>query len=495
MSSKEVVLKEAFGFDSFRNYQSEIIDSVFDLDSKGVLAVMPTSAGKSLLYQLPALMLNGLTVVISPLISLMKDQIDYLKSKNIPAEFYNSSLLESEKRKIEYRLVNTELKLLYVAPERFGDARFLQALKMTNKISLFAVDEAHCISVQGHDFRPSYRMLSNAITYLEPDQVIALTATATKRVQKDICEQLNIPNAKKFITGFYRPDLKLIVKTCNYTSKINNIIDSVKFQTKSGIETGIIYCPTRKLAEDLYKKLKNENINAILYHAGLTDQVRETTQNNWMKTGGIVVATIAFAMGIDKSDVRFVIHAGMPASIENYYQEIGRASRDGKGAYCTIYFDSQRDIDLQRFFIDMSYPPKIEITEFWKWCCKTADKSNMILMTQKEMGESCHSFMKSHFVSGCISKLKENGLIETIATGKYKINRDIDIHNAFDFVSLETKRRARLNTMNEMSEFIYNNKYCRMLQILEYFEDYSRTKECGTCDICRKELLRTKPVP
>lgn len=496
MLDKETVLKETFGFDAFRDPQAEVIDSIFDNEKhKGILVVMPTGGGKSLLYQIPSLLMDGLSIVISPLISLMKDQVDYLKSKNIPAEFYNSSLLESEKRIIEQKLIDTKLKLLYVAPERFGDQRFTQALKMTNKISLFAVDESHCISSWGHDFRPSYRLIKNAIEYLEPQQVIALTATATKRVQKDICNQLNIQKATKFIKGFYRPDLKLSVKTCNSSSKIDRVIRETSMYVSSGVKTGIIYCPTRKLADDIFRKLKLDGINTTLYHAGLSDPVREITQTNWFKNGGIVVATVAFGMGIDKSDVRFVIHAGMPASIENYYQEIGRASRDGKGAECTVYFDVFKDIDLQKFFIEMSYPPEEEICNFWDWCCRKADSSNVIMMTQKEMGEACKSFMKDFYVSGCVSKLRENGFIETIANGKYKINTDKMLSwQAFDFKSLEEKRRAKFDTLAEMSDFVNNKRSCRMLQILEYFDDYSRTAPCGHCDVCVEKRMRTRPV-
>lgn len=492
---KETVLKDIFGFHSFRSNQAEIIDNILDENNKGLLVVMPTAAGKSILYQLSALLMEGLSIVISPLISLMKDQVDYLKSKNIAAEFYNSSLLESEKKIIHQKLMRQELKLLYVAPERFGDQRFTQALKMTNKIELFAVDESHCISSWGHDFRPSYRLLKDAITFLEPRQIIALTATATNRVQKDICKQLNIPNAKKYIAGFYRPDLKLAVKTCNTSSKIDRIVKETTAYVNSGVQTGIIYSPTRKLAETICDNLKQEKINAILYHAGLTDNVRETTQTNWSANGGIVVATIAFALGIDKSDVRFVIHAGMPASIENYYQEIGRASRDGKGAECTVYFDPLKDIDLQKFFIEMSYPPIETIQSFWTWCCNTADTNNMIMMTQKEMGEACKPFgLKDFHISGCISKLRENKFIETVANGKYRIDPDLNIMSHFDFIKLDEQRRAKFDTLSEMSDFVTNYQNCRMLQILDYFNDYSRTESCVKCDICIKKMLKTRPV-
>jgi len=494
MLNKETVLHEVFNLESFRPYQAEIIDEILNKDVKGILVVMPTSAGKSLLYQIPSLLQEGLTIVISPLISLMKDQVDFLKSKNIPADFYNSSLSDSEKRIIEDKLSKQEIKILYAAPERFSDTRFTQFLKMTNNIDLFAVDESHCISSWGHDFRPSYRMLTEVINHLKPKQIVALTATATKRVQKDICKQLNIANAKKYITGFYRPDLSLIIKTCNSSSKIDHIIKRTSQYVHIGLTTGIIYSPTRKLAEDIHYKLTKENIDTTLYHAGLSDSTRETTQTKWFKDGGIIVATIAFGMGIDKPDVRFILHAGLPASLENYYQEIGRASRDGKGAKCVIFFDQGKDIDLQKFFIEMSYPPSQAIRDFWDWCCNEADKNNMILKTQKEMSNECKSFMKDFYVGGCIAKLRENEFIETIANGKYKINIDKDLDNDFDFVKLEINRRIRFDTLYEMSDFVNNSRSCRMVQILNYFEDNLNLKECGKCDVCIGKMLKTKPV-
>ena len=487
------VLRGKFGFNEFRLNQENIIKAVLDKDIYGILAVLPTGGGKSLLFQIPALLMDGLTVVISPLISLMKDQVDFLKSKNIPAEFYNSSLPVKIKRDIEFKLVRKELKILYISPERFGDSNFFTALRQTNNISVLAVDECHCISTMGHDFRPAYRKLHEIIEFLKPQQVIALTATATKRVQQDICNQLHIPKATKFIQGFYRPDLKLSIQTCTFTSLYDKIINRVKKYTDNGHKTGIIYAPTRQKAESLVEEFKTWNIPSTLYHAGLSDKIREKTQSDWFLNGGIVVATIAFGMGINKPDVRFVIHAGIPSSIESYYQEIGRASRDGLGAECVVFYDPIKDENLQRFFIEMSYPSNSTIIKFWDWCCETAEEDDLIEMTQKEMSNYCQK-INSCFISGCISKLKENNFIETLATAKYKIYREKNIVSDFDFNSLNIRRMDKNNILADLIDFLKNSFECRMLNILHYFDDYSHSEDCGTCDVCKRKLLKTRPV-
>ena len=479
------VLKETFGFDSFRNGQDEIIDSITN-GNNGVLVTMATGGGKSLLYQIPAIMSPNLTLVISPLISLMKDQVDFLKSKGVLAEFYNSSLSEVDKRNIVHKLKNQQIKLLYVAPERFEDQYFIPFILETNQVDYFAVDEAHCISSIGHDFRPTFRMLSSAIDLLKPKQVIALTATATTIVQQDICDKLNIPLAKRFIKGFYRDDLSIGIVKCHPKTRNNRVVQLADQYIKAGVKTGIIYCGTRTLTEEIAFELDDLQVktdtNIYVYHAGLKDSERINTQNAWMKNDGIVVATIAFGLGIDKPNVRFVIHNGLPGSIEGYYQEIGRASRDGKGADCVLFYESPKDENLQRFFIDMSNPPAYSLNSLWEWMLEEADDDGLINKTQKQMQDSIKHMNGCH-VGGCISKFKKNNFVETIKRGKYKINKTKNIRKDFDFEDIQIKRKMKLETLKYIIDFANNEKKCRMLQILEYFGD-SHKDRCEKCDVC-----------
>ena len=481
------VLNNVFGYPNFRNDQDIIIDHITNPDIDGVLVVMATGGGKSILYQIPAIIGNGLTLVISPLISLMKDQVDFLNNKGIPSAFYNSTLSSYEKDQVEIKLATNQLKLLYVAPERFEDPTFINKLP---PINIFAVDESHCISTWGHDFRPSYRLLSDVINTVNPNQVVALTATATAKVQDDICNQLNIPNAKRFIKGFYRDDLWLNIIPVNSGCREDEVFELLEVYIKHNITTGIVYCQTRGVADEIQDKLKlNRQILTYSYHAGQSDKIRAQTQENWLANGGIIIATIAFGMGIDKSDVRFVIHNGISGSIENYYQEIGRASRDGKGAVCTTFYDFSKDVRMQRFFIDLSTPPSQKILQFWNWCMANSTDDGKIYKTQKLMEKESKV---GCVVGGCIGQLKKNGFMKTLKRGQYEINKAKSI-NSFDFETLNKRRTAKLETLQIMLDFISNATKCRMLQILEYFND-TNNKLCGHCDVCRQSSEVKKNV-
>jgi ATP-dependent DNA helicase RecQ len=337
-------LRRVFGFESFRPNQGAIVAAT--LAKKDVFAVMPTGGGKSLCYQLPALLREGTAVVISPLISLMKDQVDAARENGIAAEFLNSSLGAREMAEVFRRLAGNQVKLLYIAPERFALPQFIDTLRGI-RLSLFAIDEAHCISEWGHDFRPDYLSLS-AIPTLFPDvPVAAFTATATEKVQQDIIGKIGLRAPHIVRASFNRPNLFYQVE-----SKADVVAQLLEFLRDREGESGIIYRTTRDAVEATAAALTAAGIKALPYHAGLPADEREKNQEAFNRDEApVIVATIAFGMGIDKSNVRFVVHADLPKHIEAYYQETGRAGRDGAPAHCLLYF-SRGDIPKIRYFID-----------------------------------------------------------------------------------------------------------------------------------------------
>ncbi|CAL66717.1 DNA helicase RecQ [Christiangramia forsetii] len=333
-------LKEYFGYENFRPLQKKIINSVFE--GQDNLVIMPTGGGKSICYQLPAILLPEITLVISPLIALMKDQVDGLNANGVPAAYLNSSQEEADKQAIFQKIDNKEIKLLYVAPESL---QFVDRLLVDGKVSLIAIDEAHCISSWGHDFRPAYTQLGYLKNRFPSTPILALTATADKATRNDICKQLNVPKAKKHIASFDRKNLSLEVKP-----GIKRFEQISQFLRNRQSESGIIYCLSRKTTEELASKLKRKGFKAEAYHAGIDHLNRSKIQDDFINDEKqIICATIAFGMGIDKSNIRWVIHYNMPKNLEGYYQEIGRAGRDGL-ASDTLLFHSYADvIQLQKF--------------------------------------------------------------------------------------------------------------------------------------------------
>jgi ATP-dependent DNA helicase RecQ len=338
------VLKEYFGFDSFRTPQEDIINEV--IAGNDVLVLMPTGGGKSLCYQIPSIVRPGVGIVVSPLIALMEDQVTALRLQGIRAAYYNSSLSSQEAKKVLMQLHQDELDLLYIAPERLISASFLERLKECH-IALFAIDEAHCISQWGHDFRPEYAALGVLKNHFPDTPIIALTATADKQTRQDIVVKLNY-TPKKYIASFNRPNIyyKVIPKT-NAARQLNQFLQTVEQQS------GIIYCGTRNGVESLSKKLQEMGFKARAYHAGLSHKERREVQTLFRHDRlDIVVATIAFGMGIDKPNVRFVVHHDLPKNIEGYYQETGRAGRDGSPAQALLLYDAADSARLRAWIMN-----------------------------------------------------------------------------------------------------------------------------------------------
>jgi ATP-dependent DNA helicase RecQ len=475
------ILKNIFGHDNFRPGQDDIIKDILNPNTKNVLAIMPTSAGKSFLYQIPSLVLGGLNVVISPLIALMKDQVDELKLKGIKAELYNSSLTEEEKRMVTNQLIVDNINLLYISPERLQDDSFIDILR-EKEINLFAIDESHMISQMGHGFRPDYRKIKRAIRELRPKKVVALTATATKLVQKDIIEQLDMVNPSIYIKGFYRPDLKLEISLCG-NERTSMLFEAVEEEFRNGNTTGIIYVGRQKDADSFSQLLThNYDIPALSYHAGLKDEVRKEVQDKWMKEGGVICATSSFGVGVNKKDVRFVYIATLPGSVEEFYQYVGRASRDGKGGNGIAFIDSANDKKLQRFLIDSSHPPYHMIETFWNWLKDEARRHDgKVEMIQSDMAECAG--INSYSVGGCVSVLRYNGFMKTEGKGSYTVeyNKKFDL----DREVLQQKRAHKLRLLDDMIDFIDNKRKCRMEAIIEYFGEKGHT--CGKCDVCERK--------
>lgn len=354
------LLQTYFGYTSFRPAQEAPVESL--LKNEDVVAIMPTGAGKSICFQIPALCKSGLTVVFSPLISLMKDQVDGLVDQNIPAALINSTLTQTEFNKTMYDVRSGNIKLLYIAPERLGSNFFCNVLR-SMPISQVIVDEAHCISQWGHDFRPSYRLIGDWLASLPKRPVVgAFTATATKAVENDIKTLLGLDHANVYVTGFDRPNLSFsVVRT---PKRMDYVVDYVR---RHSHENGIIYCSTRKDVERVYDNLTRAGIQTGYYHAGLSDEMRKDMQNKYaFDQLQVMVATNAFGMGIDKSNVRYVLHYQMPRNMESYYQEAGRAGRDGAQAECILLYSGQ-DVRVHKYLIEQGHlEPQREQVELRK---------------------------------------------------------------------------------------------------------------------------------
>ncbi|MFQ3575269.1 MAG: DNA helicase RecQ [Cytophagales bacterium] len=431
-------LKEVFGYDSFRGTQEEIINSI--LSGKNTLVIMPTGAGKSLCYQLPALMREGTAIVISPLIALMKNQVDQLSGFGVNACFLNSTLSKSEITKVKKDTLEGKVRLLYVAPESLTKDENIELLQRAN-ISFVAVDEAHCISEWGHDFRPEYRKIKQIIEKLgDKIPVVALTATATPKVQQDILKNLQIENANVYKSSFNRKNLYYEIRP-----KIDIDKQLIRFIKEHQGKSGIIYCISRKKVEEVAEKLKVNGVKALPYHAGLESHVRMHNQDAFLNENcDVIVATIAFGMGIDKPDVRFVIHYDAPKSVEGYYQETGRAGRDGLEGNCIMFYSQEDIVKLEKFNKDKS------VTE--------RDNARHLLMEMTAFAESsvCRRKLLLHYFGEHLEK--DCGFCDNCLKPKEKFEGMEEVLLALKAV-VETEQRFGVNHLidvlrGEMNEYV-----------------------------------------
>ena len=469
------ILKEYFGYDAFRGKQEEIIRRIVE-EKKHSLVLMPTGSGKSLCYQIPALFFDNSTIVISPLIALMQDQVDVLRKKNIPAAFINSTLSKQEREKRLEQFVVGKIKLLYVTPERFRKKDFIEQIKKV-KIDLLAVDEAHCISEWGHDFRPDYSRIDEFRELMGNPLTIALTATATHDVQEDIIKKLHInkDDIKLFHQGIERPNLRLeAVDVFDDNEKLREIISTL--ENYDGC--GIIYFSLIKTLERFSEILGDKGFNHAVYHGKLEDRQRKSKQRDFLSgKQKLILATNAFGMGIDKSDIRFVIHAEVPSSIESYYQEIGRAGRDGNDSLCLLLYN-QEDLYTQMEFIKWSNPD----ANFYSALCDILKRETGLINSSgiDYIREQISYKNKNDFrVETALAMLDRYGVTE----GEIEKQNLFIVNELPDILQNEDHLKEKLLNDNKKLLSVVNyfrGEKCRRVFVSDYF-GFPGEQPCGNC--------------
>ncbi|MFW5966467.1 MAG: RecQ family ATP-dependent DNA helicase [Persicimonas sp.] len=482
----ESALAAHFGFERFRDGQREVVEAV--LDGEDVLAVMPTGSGKSLCYQLPACIIDGTALVVSPLIALMKDQVDALREFGVAASFINSSISRRERSSRLEALADGDFDIVYVAPERFRSEAFLAAVDRAN-VGLLAVDEAHCISQWGHDFRPDYLELGDVRERLGDPPIIALTATATTLVQRDILEHLQMEDAQVVVSGFERENLFFeVVETIGQREKIDRI---EKLLSHRRGESVLVYCATRRQVGEVTDALRDRGWLAASYHGGMSSRRRSRIQDAFMAGDmPVLVATNAFGMGVDKPDVRAIIHYNIPGSLEAYYQEAGRAGRDGKAAECVVLFN-ERDGRIHEFFVENTYPKKEVVERVWLLLFKRGQGRHDLGAEQicDHLNRAAgHLRTHSWAVETSLELLEEGGHLSVGRDGGQpyvKVEdrarlRDLRV----DFEKLKQRRKLGERQLEDVKMYA-RGKGCRQTYLLNYFNSSpSYDDGCGHCDNC-----------
>ena len=485
-------LQEVFGFENFLDGQESVIDEI--LSGRDGSVVMPTGGGKSLCYQLPALCREGVTLVVSPLIALMKDQVDALEERGVAVTLINSTLTWNEQKERLDGMKNGAYRLVYIAPERFRASSFMSALHDV-KIEMVAIDEAHCLSQWGHDFRPDYMRLGKALEDMGRPQCVALTATATPIVREDIRSVLDLREPFESISGFERPNLSFTITPVEKVAQKYGRLKKVLAENK----TGIVYCATRKRVEEVAETIHSWGLKCIAYHGGMSDREREDTQNAFIsRKADIAVATNAFGMGIDRSDVRFVVHFEIPGSVEAYYQEAGRAGRDGEASVCELLFN-YADTRTQEFFIDGVNPGPGMIRDVYQFFLNEADDAYEVHRTLDEVKDAIGA-KNGMAVGAALGALIRGRWVERFdvpgmrAKGTRLLKPDVLTRDLIlDEAALEEKERRDREKLEKMVQLCYANT-CRQQWVLEYFGEVD-APVCGSCDICRGEENSERRAP